>query len=790
VTVNTVDNVAEFVTNGVTTNFPFYFKFLANEDLVVTYIDPLGVSTTLTLGTNYTVNGAGNDQGSVVTTTALAGPGQLTVSREMEAFQQTSLRNQGKFLAETHEDVFDRLTMLIQQGLTSFGRALTRPFGRDYFFAENRRIASVKDPVEPQDAATKKSVETFVAGILATGQGPINNAQNIVYVTVDNKIRGLKSKLDDQIGPVDFAPDLGPTDNYTAAFTALEARYQGLLVDLSGRTFIVDAVPSKNGYQNGFFKVAGFTKSAVIANSFAAQPHHSHLFGGQLATLFQGLSNPLEQMTGIVFLGDSQIWGSGNGAEQATTNPRDGTLSDARDYFGTSSFVNILKRYIGKTFARDAVPVLSNHPTAPTGQSIATYTATNVLFPSDGDFTLVQAAGASISTAVLATPVPITYAQRTMTNSNVAVETGHTLSFNFTGTSFKLGFGCTEATATYYELVVGGVSQGLFSTHAGVDGFIDVTNNNYRTHSFGYVRNALVEIKTRRNGEAGTRILRLESITIDKVIRVTNNGINGASSISYRANNLVGSPADGLAVLPDDNHVIIKIGTNDRISATSRPKGSNAFKANYNLFIDAVKAISPTANIVLCCSNPAAEDPATYSFTMQEVRSVTYQTAKARSIDMVDGYAVFQSLTLVPGFSADGLHLNQAGYELEARNFINSLEASSFSSAVDLTGRVADLEARPRGVGDGQTWQDVTASRVAGTTYTNSTGRPITLSVYNAASASGSFSLTVAGIVIGIFQTNNTTPGASGQLFGVVPPGATYLVAVSGMTIGRWSELR
>ncbi|MBE8590814.1 SGNH/GDSL hydrolase family protein [Pseudomonas sp. MAFF 301449] len=618
----------------------------------------------------------------------------------------------------------------------------------------------------------------------------VDGSSKVTYQGLGGVARSLKSKLDDEIGPLDFASGLGPTDNYTAVFSAFEALHQGLLVDLSGRTFIVDAVPSKNGYKNGFFKIGGFTKPAMISNSFAAQPHHSHLFGGQLAALFQGLSNPLEQMTGIVFLGDSQIWGSGNGTEQATTNPRDGTLSDARDYFGTSSFVNIIKRYVGKTFARDAAPALSNHPTAPTGQSIATYTATNVLFPSDGDFTLVQAAGASISTAVVATPVPITYAQRTMTNANVAVETGHTLSFNFTGTSFKLGFGCTEATATYYELVVGGVSQGLFSTHAGVDGFIDITNNNYRTHTFGYVRNALVEIKTRRNGEAGTRILRLESITIDKVIRITNNGINGASSISYRASNLVGAPADGLAVLPDDNHVIIKIGTNDRISATSRPKGSNAFKANYNLFIDAVKAISPTANIVLCCSNPATEDPATYSFTMQEVRSVTYQTAKARSIDMVDGYAAFQSLTLVPGFSADGLHLNQAGYELEARNFINSLEASSFSSAVDLTGRVADLEARPRGIGDGQTWQDVTASRAAGTTYTNSTGRSITLSVYNTPSASGSFSLTVAGIVIGIFQTNNTTPGASGQLFGVVPPGATYLVAVSGMTIGRWSELR
>lgn len=177
-TVNTISSVAEFDTNGVTTNYPFYFKFLANEDLVVTYVNPLGVSSTLSLGTHYTVNGAGNDSGgSVVTNTALAGPGQLVVSREMEAFQQTSLRNQGKFLAETHEDVFDKLTMLIQQGLSTFKRALTRPLGRDYFFAENRRITSVKDPVDAQDAVTKNWVGTYIDSV----SGAVNATTGIAY---------------------------------------------------------------------------------------------------------------------------------------------------------------------------------------------------------------------------------------------------------------------------------------------------------------------------------------------------------------------------------------------------------------------------------------------------------------------------------------------------------------------------------------------------------------------------------------------------------------------------------
>lgn len=177
-TVNTISSVAEFDTNGVTTNYPFYFKFLANEDLVVTYVDPLGVSSTLTLGTHYSVNGAGNDQGgSIVTTSALAGPGQLVVSREMEAFQQTSLRNQGKFLAETHEDVFDKLTMLIQQGFAGIGRALKRPVGKAYFDAEGRLISNVADPVADQDAATKG----WIVRALEAASGTLVSVNNIYY---------------------------------------------------------------------------------------------------------------------------------------------------------------------------------------------------------------------------------------------------------------------------------------------------------------------------------------------------------------------------------------------------------------------------------------------------------------------------------------------------------------------------------------------------------------------------------------------------------------------------------
>ncbi|WGK91769.1 phage tail protein [Pseudomonas migulae] len=95
-----------------------------------------------------------------------------------------------------------------------------------------------------------------------------------------------------------------------------------------------------------------------------------------------------------------------------------------------------------------------------------------------------------------------------------------------------------------------------------------------------------------------------------------------------------------------------------------------------------------------------------------------------------------------------------------------------------LSAQVGGLEARPRGVGDGQTWQNVTASRVSGTVYTNTTGRPIQVQV---AIQSGSVTATCGGVTL-------TTTGFHAAF--VVPVGTTYSVTLSSPVNAVWSELR
>lgn len=94
-------------------------------------------------------------------------------------------------------------------------------------------------------------------------------------------------------------------------------------------------------------------------------------------------------------------------------------------------------------------------------------------------------------------------------------------------------------------------------------------------------------------------------------------------------------------------------------------------------------------------------------------------------------------------------------------------------------------------LGAGQSWTDVDSSRVLGTTYTNSTGKPILVNVYMQSSASNaSPELTIGGVkVYGPSQQNATY---ASSVSGLVPNDVTYSANVSTGTgtLIHWRELR
>jgi hypothetical protein len=117
-------------------------------------------------------------------------------------------------------------------------------------------------------------------------------------------------------------------------------------------------------------------------------------------------------------------------------------------------------------------------------------------------------------------------------------------------------------------------------------------------------------------------------------------------------------------------------------------------------------------------------------------------------------------------------------------------------SAVVLTNATGTANSLNAGIGVNQTWTDVTSSRAYGTTYTNSTGKPISVSVSGTSTGSGSFIhiVYVNSNEIAYQTTYSANSGYRHNVFFIVPNSATYSITGAGgnntTSLYLWSELR
>ena len=142
-----------YTANGLTTVFAYEFYLISASDIQVT-INGNEVTS------GYTVSGVGNTGGGEVTfLTAPANGSTVIFERVTPTYRLTDYQDNGDLLADTVNKDFDRLWMAIQRAFIYLGVALMRPlFGGGPFNANGYRISNLADPVNEQDAATKKFV--------------------------------------------------------------------------------------------------------------------------------------------------------------------------------------------------------------------------------------------------------------------------------------------------------------------------------------------------------------------------------------------------------------------------------------------------------------------------------------------------------------------------------------------------------------------------------------------------------------------------------------------------------
>lgn len=162
----------------------------------------------------------------------------------------------------------------------------------------------------------------------------------------------------------------------------------------------------------------------------------------------------------------------------------------------------------------------------------------------------------------------------------------------------------------------------------------------------------------------------VEYVSDSKRIRISNQGINGASTYSYKRRNLVSNSAQNYAVLPDDNFVIVQLGTNDRGLFDVNPKNRQELAGR---IVSLVEELSRSRDVILMCPNPATPEPKDkYRFGMIDVRSAIIDAARECRVDCIDNFAAFPSDP--SSYLQDGLHPNVRGHRLISDNIQRAIE--------------------------------------------------------------------------------------------------------------------
>lgn len=127
--------------------------------------------------------------------------------------------------------------------------------------------------------------------------------------------------------------------------------------------------------------------------------------------------------------------------------------------------------------------------------------------------------------------------------------------------------------------------------------------------------------------------------------------------------------------------------------------------------------------------------------------------------------------------------------------FINITEATAGTwetAPTTIQGQGGQALAALSSLGYGQTLQNMTGARVSGTTYYNTTGRPIFVSINATISVAGSnLTLTINGVLLA-GSGNNWSGAPAGYICAIIPPGASYILGATAgaASVAQWNELR
>ncbi|MDE2105943.1 MAG: hypothetical protein KGL39_52460 [Patescibacteria group bacterium] len=224
------------------------------------------------------------------------------------------------------------------------------------------------------------------------------------------------------------------------------------------------------------------------------------------------------------------------------------------------------------------------------------------------------------------------------------------------------------------------------------------------------------------------------------------------------------------------------------------------YQSAINNYITALNALASVPTVVSNAILTKALSPAIYSATATIAagdlnKPISSYPSAPIVLTLPTGATAGKSITITNGSTTNGAFVTLAtpsgqyfnGYTFTGQTTFFVGTGDSITFVYDGLSTWQQVSGAAQ-LGVGQTWQNVIGSRAAGTTYTNTTGKPITAILSQSGSSPVQLNVSINGGSAITFAFGN---GWNSGMF-IVPAGATYNVTIAsgGGSITSWWELR